>query len=109
MYNQLAIKVIEEKQQEILSILQDKNLLNNDNLIAKLMIYAIEHFDDEEKFARGVKYPKLDILIREHIFFIKQLNKIIESKDSENFIKLLNIWIATQINTSDKSLIDFLK
>jgi len=105
-FNKLAVEIIIKKQNEILELIKTEEI--TDDVVSKLSSYIIEHFDDVEKFARGSRYPKLNILINEHLFFTKTLNDFVFSKNKSNLKKVLENRIHMQINTSDKNLINYL-
>ncbi len=108
MYNELAVDLIKKQKENIIVLLENVKT-NRQTLVSELMSYITVHFDDEEKFARGARYPKLEMLINEHLFYTKRLNEIINTTaDSNQFKQLIDNWMSMYSSTSDRNLINFL-
>lgn len=76
--------------------------------LSELLIYAKEHFRDEEKLLKEHNYPKLEAHRKRHEKFIYKIamfcKDVIDGKDTvtEEMIRFLADWLLTHTSVDDQ-------
>jgi hemerythrin-like metal-binding protein len=88
-----------------------------EELFLYLARYAVEHFEAEEHFMRGINYPHLAEHAAEHRAFKLRLRSLVPQWDSEGasramllaLLGFLDSWIANHITVSDQRIGEHLR
>ena len=84
-------------------------------LISKLNEYALNHFSFEEDLMKAYGYPELDHHIRQHAFFVNQISRLQDAKNSnadkamEEAFAFMRDWFLNHILEEDKKLAAHMK
>ena len=112
----VSVQLLDVQHKKLIEALNDlytamrdgKGLHIAPDILTKLVAYAGEHFDGEEKLLLQTNYPKYGIHKAEHEKFSAEIKKMIQQIEAgqiANSVKLLDFlqtWLQTHILTIDK-------
>ncbi|NIP41972.1 MAG: bacteriohemerythrin, partial [candidate division Zixibacteria bacterium] len=102
--NQLKIDIESGKQEESVK-----------ELIPKLMDYAVNHFNTEEKYMVQYDYPGTDVHKAEHEKFVKEVSDTITALEAGKTVlfyevyEFLSYWVDRHITEIDREMLDYLR
>jgi hemerythrin len=79
--------------------------------IDSLAAYAREHFNAEVKILKSCQYPEIELQLRQHDFFVKQVEEMKATSSSlhlSSVVSFLRDWFIHHISLEDKKYGEFL-
>ena len=87
---------------------------NVETILNKLTEYIQLHFAAEEAILKSINYPLLDSQIKQHEYYVSELNflksgLLDEAQTVQNILLFLKDWFLHHITTEDLKYVDFVK
>ena len=87
---------------------------NVETILHNLTEYIQLHFAAEEAILKSVNYPLLDSQIKQHEYYVSELNFLKsgfldEAQTAQNMLLFLKDWFLHHITTEDLKYVDFVK
>lgn len=87
---------------------------NVEIILNKLTEYIQLHFAAEEAILKSVNYPLLDSQIKQHEYYVSELNFLKsgfldEAQTAQNMLLFLKDWFLHHITTEDLKYVEFVK
>jgi hemerythrin len=123
-----GIKLIDEQHNDYLDLVEDilklclvSDITNNDirQEMAKVIKYAAEHFEEEERLMQSLDYPFYEEHRAKHNLFREQLDAMLEELKQSTEVDYVNYqlrlgkwlvhWFGDQVRNDDMKMVRFIK